>query len=262
MRKYFYTNGHQKQGPFLYKELKNESLKRNTKVWYYGLENWVNITEIDELRLLSEQLPPELEIHKSKGSKKKSIVPKKKSLINIKALIIGFSCVILLLLSYKYIETTSEDRKLYDQIASSSYESDVDFQSYVDKFYRDAEVFGLNPTKPKRTIIKFAKLDEFKNTNHFHGISYGFEDDDTIEIYINPSTWKRFSKPMRYFLMYHELAHDVLNVDDLETDLKDANKLMYPELVTYENKTMDDFISSYHQLFQELSGNSINDVMN
>jgi hypothetical protein len=55
---------------------------------------------------------------------------------------------------------------------------------------------------------------------------------------------------MRYFLMYHELAHDVLNLDDLEAKPIHEGKLMYPEISTYEKKNMDDFIESFHAVFE------------
>jgi hypothetical protein len=58
---------------------------------------------------------------------------------------------------------------------------------------------------------------------------------------------------MRYFLMYHELAHDVLNVDDLEPIPKNNGKLMYPAIANYEHKNMDDFIESSHELFKEVA---------
>jgi len=58
---------------------------------------------------------------------------------------------------------------------------------------------------------------------------------------------------MRYFLMYHELAHDILNVGDLEATSYNEGKLMYPEISSYENKSMDDFIESAHALFEEQS---------
>jgi hypothetical protein len=77
--------------------------------------------------------------------------------------------------------------------------------------------------------------------------------DDIIEIYINPSTWKSFNKPMRYFLMYHELSHDVLNVDDLSNLKVNEGKLMFPAISTYESKTMDDFIESSHELLEEIA---------
>ncbi len=51
--------------------------------------------------------------------------------------------------------------------------------------------------------------------------------------------------------MYHELAHDILNLDDLDNKPINEGKLMYPEISTYEKKNMDDFIESFHSLFEE-----------
>ena len=114
-------------------------------------------------------------------------------------------------------------------------------------------MFGIFPKKSKTTIIKFAKLDQLTNATHIHGLSYGMNDDDRIEIYINPSTWESFNKPMRYYLMYHELSHDVLNVDDLSNLTVNEGKLMFPEIASYEAKTMDDFIESSHDFFEEVA---------
>jgi hypothetical protein len=49
--------------------------------------------------------------------------------------------------------------------------------------------------------------------------------------------------------MYHELSHDVLNLEDLP---KNEGKLMFPSIATYESKTMDDFIESSHVFFEEI----------
>jgi hypothetical protein len=56
---------------------------------------------------------------------------------------------------------------------------------------------------------------------------------------------------MKYFLMYHELSHDVLNIDDLDSKPINEGKLMYPEISSYEKKNMDDFIENFHTLFEE-----------
>ena len=53
--------------------------------------------------------------------------------------------------------------------------------------------------------------------------------------------------------MYHELAHDVLNLDDLENIPINSGKLMYPAIASYESKTMDDFIENSHSLFEEIA---------
>ena len=77
-------------------------------------------------------------------------------------------------------------------------------------------------------------------------------DDDRIEIYINKSSWDDFNKQKRYYLMYHELSHDVLNLDDLDDSPSNEGKLMYPAISSYELITMDDFIDSFHALFEEI----------
>lgn len=146
---------------------------------------------------------------------------------------------------------------LKSEIVSNSYDGSENFELYVTKFYRDLGVYGIYPKKPKETIIKFSKLDQMNKTTHIHGVSFGRNDDDKIEIYINPSSWGKFSKTMRYILMYHELAHDILNLDDLENKAVNKGKLMYPEISSYENKNMDDFIESMHALFEEqITGDS------
>ena len=100
-----------------------------------------------------------------------------------------------------------------------------------------------------------SRLDQLDNTTHIHGLSFGHNDDSRIEIYINPSSWKQFTRPMRYFLMYHELSHDVLNLDDLDIKPENEGKLMYPEISSYEMKSMDDFIESFHSLFKQHAKN-------
>ena len=47
--------------------------------------------------------------------------------------------------------------------------------------------------------------------------------------------------------MYHELAHDVLNIDDL-SDLPSNNGYIN----TYEKIHMDQFIEASHELFDSL----------
>lgn len=148
---------------------------------------------------------------------------------------------------------TDQGQRLYDEIRASAYDADEDFSFYVDKFYRDIELYGIYPVRPDTVIIKFADLDKMKATTHIHGISYGSNDDSRIEIYVNPSTWKDFKKPMRYFLMYHELCHDVLNLDDLEAVPANEGKLMYPAISSFEMKNMDDFIEASHALFEEVA---------
>ena len=264
MRKYFYIKDGKKKGPFSLEELNRENLTRKTKVWFYGLNNWTVLSEIEELKSLASSIPPLLKITKSEKNRDTIIIKKdiskinsiKKKLNNRKIINISIFIIVALLLLFSIIKSNFNKRKVsspHQEIVENAYDSDVNFEFYVKKFYRDINFYGIFPKKPKITIIKFSRLDQLVNTTHIHGLSYGMNDDDRIEIYINPSTWESFNKPMRYILMYHELSHDVLNVDDLEATHENKGKLMYPAISTYEHKTMDDFIESSHVLFKEVA---------
>lgn len=262
MRKYFYTDGVNKFGPFSKDELKSQKITRSTKVWYFGLEQWIEINKVNELNDIFAAIPPELKPRNTPITYKTE-VPKKKHLkklipVQLKAKksklskgIIGIA--ILLVISFVVIRLVQKqsEANLYKEIVTNSYDTDEKFDLYIEKFYRDLEYYGIFPKKPKSTIIKFSRLDQLDNTTHIHGLSLGHNDDSRIEIYINPSSWKQFSKPMRYFLMYHELAHDVLNLYDLDNKTINEGKLMYPEISSYEKKNMDDFIESFHSLFKQ-----------
>lgn len=227
------------------------------------MDNWLELSEIPELNDIITSIPPDINT-KNISEKLNEIKPVvnqtncKPPTINKKKHPIGkwlIGTVVVLFISfivYASIRNQS-DVNLNYEIAANSYDSDENFEMYVEKFYRDLEYYGIYPKKPKKTIIKLSRLDQLDNVTHIHGLSFGSDDDVKIEIYINPSTWKSFNKPMRYFLMYHELAHDILNVDDLEATSYNEGKLMCPEISSYENKNMDDFIESAHALFEEQS---------
>ncbi|MTI29764.1 DUF4339 domain-containing protein [Xanthovirga aplysinae] len=262
MSKYFFTDGKEKYGPFSKSELKNQKITRSTKVWFFGLGTWTELSKIPELNDIIASIPPEIKSRttlekpkEKKESKKKAgikiLPPQKKKRVKMKKWLIGILIMTLVSFLIYFSIKNQAEVNLYNKVVENSYDSDEDFQVYVDKFYRDLEYFGIYAQKPKTTIIKFSKLDQMGNTTHIHGLSFGSHDNAKIEIYINPSSWRQFNKPMRYFLMYHELAHDILNLDDLDPKSFYEGKLMYPEISSYESKNMDDFIESAHALFEE-----------
>jgi len=255
MDKYFYSDGIEKFGPYSKEELRSQNISRTTKVWCFGMDKWMELSEVPELSNIVNSIPPELQKrnYATEASHKTETTPVKESnnySSFTKYLTLVIVVIIISIFTYTALRNQSEVTQ-YNEIVSNSYDSDEDFDMYVQKFYRDLEFFGIYPKKPALQIIKFAKLDQLDNTTHIHGLSYGSGDDDKIEIYINPSTWKSFNKPMRYFLMYHELAHDVLNLDDLDAKPSNEGKLMYPAISSYEGVSMDDFIEISHALFDE-----------
>lgn len=266
MRKYFYRNGNKKHGPFLKNELKEQKLSRNTKVWFYGLDDWVDLGKVEELKDILKSIPPEIKPPiKNTSSTSDNIAVKdvsatlnenqtKTSNFTQKKIFTGVILLVFILLII-FSTFKNVNNNLHNDVIINSYDSNGEFDIYVEKFFRDLEVYGIYPQRPKEMIIKFSNLDQIKNTTHVHGISFGKDNDEKVEIYINGNTWKNFNKPLRYFLIYHELAHDILNLDDTSIDYSNEGKLMFPMISSYENKNMDDFIESFHHLFEKLSFN-------
>ena len=246
MAQYYFIQDGKKRGPFSKEELSDKPISPKTLVWFHPLKDWIKISDAPELS--------DVFVDQSILSKKRNF-----DIFHVHSAMAIFIVAILFwpseggneFDSRHVIENTSES-DIYRQISSSAFDSDVDFDIYVEKFYRDARFFGVAPIRPKTTIIKFAPLDKISGLTHIHGVSFGVDNDEKIEIYINPSTWKTFNKPMRYVLMYHELSHDVLNLKDLQMlGLNEDKLLMFPALADFRSFTMDEFIESSQRVFME-----------
>jgi hypothetical protein len=243
MTKYYFIKNGKKQGPFSKEELSRQPISAKTLVWFHPLDDWTLLSDLPELSDIDRMAANE----------------KKEKSINVWAVMIGLSILISIVQFWPSSGSKGSDPKpvansappsdVYRQISSSAIDSDIDFDMYVEKFYRDTFFMDIYPPKPKTIIIKLAPLDEISGLTHYHGISFGSDDDTKIEIYINPTTWEKFNKPMRYALMYHELAHDVLNLGHLKLAESNAVKQLMAPTVADGNFTMDEFIESYKALF-------------
>jgi len=58
MRYYFYSDGTGQRGPFSFNQLKDENIKKETLVWYEGLEDWKPAKEIEEIEEIFQLSPP------------------------------------------------------------------------------------------------------------------------------------------------------------------------------------------------------------
>ena len=96
-------------------------------------------------------------------------------------------------------------------------------------------------------------LDRSYITSDAHAISLGLNDDSKIEIYINHSSWTNLTRPQKYLLMYHELGHDVLNLEHTDVTVSNNVEIMNPILYRFHNISMDDFIEASQSMFLKLS---------
>ena len=82
-----------------------------------------------------------------------------------------------------------------------------DLKKMIEIFLIDCKLKGLN--FPKNTIVaKFESLE-----GNIIGVSTGKDNDQLIKIKIDPKAWSESSIPKRWYLLYHELGHDVLNLE-------------------------------------------------
>jgi len=81
-----------------------------------------------------------------------------------------------------------------------------DLKLMVDVFLLDCKINNII-TKQGETITTFETLD-----GNTLGLSYGINNDAKIELKIDPEKWANSSIPKRWYLIYHELGHDVLNL--------------------------------------------------
>ncbi len=58
MKKYFYTDGTDKFGPFTLEELKEKNISRETQVWFQELGKWKPAGNVPELSEIFELSPP------------------------------------------------------------------------------------------------------------------------------------------------------------------------------------------------------------
>lgn len=58
MKKYFYSNDNQKNGPYSFEELKNENINKETRIWYEGLDDWTKASDLTEFTQILELNPP------------------------------------------------------------------------------------------------------------------------------------------------------------------------------------------------------------
>lgn len=66
MKEYYIFINEEQLGPFNIDELKAKKLSRETKVWFEGLEDWKNASEIDELKKILNSIPPPINSFASK----------------------------------------------------------------------------------------------------------------------------------------------------------------------------------------------------
>lgn len=85
-----------------------------------------------------------------------------------------------------------------------------DYEGYIYKFLEDAKKnHNLNFDYTKNTILTISKRLE----DNTIAVALASNDDNKVVIAIDPESWQKASQPKRWYIIYHELGHDILNLE-------------------------------------------------
>lgn len=124
---------------------------------------------------------------------------------------------------YRYCKLRLEDDMIYNYFSSrkviinektyfvGEYNlnkiNQFDLNQMVDVFLLDCKNNKIPFTKGK-VLVSFEKLPA-----GLLGVSSGINDNSKIELKVDPEKWLEASLPKKWYLIYHELGHDVLNLN-------------------------------------------------
>jgi hypothetical protein len=77
----------------------------------------------------------------------------------------------------------------------------------VNIFFDDCEENNISINRNQNIYVEFASLEDSKLA-----VAFGIDDDNTIAVKADPIKWENASLRKKWYLLYHELGHDILNL--------------------------------------------------
>ena len=115
-----------------------------------------------------------------------------------------------------------------------------DLEAMIIFFIKDCELNNIKLPSDYKITSTFEPLDD-----GVLALSFGIFNDEEIIIRVNPKEWSNASNPKRWYIMYHELGHDVLNLQHGQ-----GGKMMFS--YTENNYTWDDFFDDKYYMFNSM----------
>ena len=111
----------------------------------------------------------------------------------------------------KKTEITKKNKNSYEVFNGLANVNPFNLDKYIDKFILDAKTnhnIDLSYVNKKDKLILFKELDRKKIA-----IAYKMNDDDSVLVLVDPENWYKANQPKRWYIIYHELGHDILNLE-------------------------------------------------
>ena len=138
----------------------------------------------------------------------------------------------------------------------SSYLSNKIHQSMLKRDINGAEILQNSEIDRRQPISAEFKVLE----NETIAVAVGMNNNNEIHLVVNPESWKNYSEAKRFYIIYHELGHDVFNLNH-----GNGGKMMYnyaEKEVTWKDfiddrvKMFDSYIFNIKEIPYEIQDNS------
>ena len=135
-----------------------------------------------------------------------------------------------IILNYRSVigDTNIEDVNVYD------------LEAMVRLFLKDCELNNIKLSSDYKITSTFETLDKGEVA-----LAYGILNDKEIIIKVSPEKWSKSSNPKKWYILYHELGHDVLNLQHGQ-----GGKMMFN--FTEKDYTWDDFFKDKDYMFNSM----------
>ena len=135
-----------------------------------------------------------------------------------------------IILNYRSVigDTNIEDVNVYD------------LEAMVRLFLKDCELNNIKLSSDYKITSTFETLDKGEVA-----LAYGIFNDKEIIIKVSPEKWSKSSNPKKWYILYHELGHDVLNLQHGQ-----GGKMMFN--FTEKDYTWDDFFKDKDYMFNSM----------
>ena len=107
-------------------------------------------------------------------------------------------------------------------------------------FLKDCELNNIKLSSDYKITSTFETLDKGEVA-----LAYGILNDKEIIIKVSPEKWSKSSNPKKWYILYHELGHDVLNLQHGQ-----GGKMMFN--FTEKDYTWDDFFKDKDYMFNSM----------
>jgi len=137
-------------------------------------------------------------------------------------------------------------KKLKTSVQGFSYEeiNVYDLDKMIDIFLKDCKSNGISINPEMKINATFDSMND-----EILALAYGLDNDEEIIIKVNPINWKQASTQKKWYIMYHELGHDVLNLLHGQ-----GGKMMYP--FVDRDYTWEEFYDDKKYMFEYVKNNN------